>query len=100
MGSEHFFWLISSDPFSVTFRSRHLYRTQIGNNAYFTGNGATEFNLNTANAGAIEAEGIKLNKKPGVLGTPELLTIQKKPPTIATLEKQGRVKVIPIKKGG
>lgn len=82
------------------FRSRHLYRTQIGNNAYFTGNGATEFSLNKANAEAINADGIKLNCNPGKLGTPEILTIQKNPPSIATLEKQGRLKVIPIKKGG
>lgn len=84
----------------AAFRSRHLYRTQIGNNAYFTGNGATEFSLNKANAEAIARDGIKLNKQPGKLGTPEILTIQKNPQSIAALESQGRLKIIPIKKGG
>ncbi len=82
------------------FRARHLYRTQIGNNTWFTGNGATEFYLSTENAQHIKADGIKLNKSPGNLGTPELLTIEKNPSSIAQLEKQGNLKIIPIKGPG
>lgn len=78
------------------FRARHLYRTQIGNNSWFTGNGATEFNLSEKNGKHIESDGIKLNSPPGSLGTPELLTIEKNPLSIAQLEAKGNLKVIPI----
>jgi hypothetical protein len=91
---------MSSQQERDEFRARHLYRTQIGNNAWFTGNGATEFNVNRSNAEYIESDGIKFNQAPGNLGTPELLTIQKNPPSIAQLEKQGNLKIIPIKGPG
>jgi hypothetical protein len=82
------------------FRARHLYRTQIGNNTWFTGNGATEFTLNDVNANYIESDNIKLNRAPGNLGTPELLTIERNPSSIAELEAQGKLKIIPIKGPG
>jgi hypothetical protein len=82
------------------FRARHLYRTQIGNNAWFTGNGATECNVNASNAEYIKSDGIKFNQTPGKLGTPELLAIEKNPPSIAYLEKQGNLKIIPLKGPG
>ena len=79
------------------FKARHLYRTQIGANAYFLGNGATEFTLNGSNKSAIANDGIKIKGTPGSLAVPEMLTIEKNPPSINQLETQGLLKAIPLK---
>ncbi len=79
------------------FKARHLYRTQIGANAYFLGTGATEFTLHESNKAAIANDKIKLNGPPGKLGVPEMLTIEKDPPSIAQLEQKGLLKAIPLK---
>ncbi len=81
----------------TAFRSRHLYRTQVGANAYFLGTGATEFTLHDNNKSAIASDNIKLNGAPGKVGVPEMLTIEKDPPSIALLEQQGLLKAIPLK---
>lgn len=88
-----------SDDESDQFKARHLYRTQIGANAYFLGTGATEFTQHDKNKAAIKDDGISINGEPGKLGVPEMLTIEKNPPSIAALEKQGSLKSIPLKKG-
>lgn len=79
------------------FRARHLYRTQIGANAYFLGTGATEFTLHDKNKAAIASDNIKLNGTPGKVGVPEMLTIEKNPPSINQLEQRGLLKAIPLK---
>lgn len=50
------------------FRARHLYRTQIGANAYFLGTGATEFTLHEDNKAALASDNIKINGAAGKVG--------------------------------
>ena len=80
------------------FRARHLYRTQIGANTNFLGTGATEFTLNEKNRAAIACDGIRIKGTPGESGVPEMLTIEKNPPSIEALEQQGVLKSIPLKR--
>jgi hypothetical protein len=87
-----------SDEESDHFKARHLYRTQIGANAYFQGNGATEFTLHEKNRAAIAADGICIEGDPGKSGVPEMLTIEKDPPSIEVLEREGVLKAIPLKR--
>jgi hypothetical protein len=78
------------------FRARHLYRTQIGANAYFLGTGATEFTLHESNIAAIASDNIKINGTAGKIGVPEMLTIQRNPSSISQLEQKGLIKIIQL----
>jgi hypothetical protein len=81
---------------AMRFCARHLYRTQIGANAWFRGDGATEFIDTPASAVAIARDGIEINGAPGTLGVPELLTIERNPPSISRLRDDGSIVVISL----
>ncbi len=78
------------------FLARHIYRTQIGVNPYFTGEGYTEFVHKPESLAAIEQDGIKLNEPPGKVGVPEVLTLEKNPASINDMKASNKLLAITL----